>query len=110
MPERTSDGATERPVALYTDPAGSDPSAGVELLAAAGFGVEVCDLRSEEELVALAAERQPVALLVSYLPVGKRVFAAAPSIRIVSCSAAGFDGVDVRAASTAGVWVANVPD
>ena len=98
------------PLALYTDPAGSDVGAGVQMLTAAGFRVEVHDLDSEQELVELAAELQPAALLVSYLAVGERVFAAAPSIQIVSCSAVGFDCVDLEAANAAGVWVANVPD
>lgn len=109
-PDWSSSATPDRPLAFYTDPEGSDLSAGIALLRAAGFEVRVCDLRSEDELVTLAAELQPVVLLVSYLPVGERVFTAAPSIRIVSCSAVGFDGVDLDAATEAGVWVSNVPD
>ena len=103
-------GAPASPLALYTDLAGTDPGAATRLLAAAGFRVQICDLRSADEVEAQVADAQPEALLVSYLSVGARAFAAAPSIRIVSCSSVGFDCVDVEAADAAGVWVANVPD
>lgn len=100
----------ERPLALYTDPEGADVTTAVAVLERAGLRVQVRELRTGEELVAVVAELQPAAVLVTYLPVGEQAFAAAPSIRIVSCGAVGFDCVDVDAASRAGAWVCNVPD
>lgn len=97
-------------LALYTDPEGADLTGPTQLLERAGFTVEVRELRSEDELVAAVARAQPAALLVTYLPIGERTFAAAPSIRMVACGSVGFDCVDVEAATRAGVWVSNVPD
>jgi D-3-phosphoglycerate dehydrogenase len=97
-------------IALYTDTEDADLAPATELLEAHGFGVRVEEIATEDELVARVTELQPAALLVTYVPVGERAFTAAPSIRVVSCCAVGFDSVDVAAADRHGVWVCNVPD
>lgn len=101
---------SDRPLALYADPEADELATGSPVLERAGLAVEACESCSAEELLARVAELQPVALLVTYAGVGQRMLAAAPSIRIVSCSSVGYDHVDVTAATSAGVWVANVPD
>ncbi len=101
---------TEQPLALYPDPEGADVRLAASLLEASGFRVAVDDLRSESALIQRVRATQPAALLVTYLPVTEQVLDAAPSIRIVSCSSVGFEGVDLRAANRRGVWVCNVPD
>jgi D-3-phosphoglycerate dehydrogenase len=101
------DGAA--PLALYADTDGLDVGIGAEMLERAGFRVEVAEVATEPELVALAGDLRPRALLATYAPIGAATFAAAPSIRIVSICAVGFDRMDVEAATAAGVWVANVP-
>jgi phosphoglycerate dehydrogenase-like enzyme len=101
---------TERPVALYSDPEGVELTEAVSLLQDAGFDVLVEDLRTEAELMERVADAQPVALLVTYLPVTEAVRSAGASLRIVSCSSVGFDHVDLAAAERHGVWVSNVPD
>lgn len=73
---------------------------GVELIAA--------QCRTEEEVIAASAGCQ--GLLVQYAPVGAKVFAARPEIRIVSRFGAGFDTIDTAAARASGVWVSNSPD
>jgi D-3-phosphoglycerate dehydrogenase len=100
----------DQPIALYTDTEGADLTSAVELLEAEGFRVVIDEIGSERELVASVAELQPSALLITYAPVGEPVFAAAPTVRVVSCCAVGFDSVDVAAADRLGVWVCNVPD
>jgi D-3-phosphoglycerate dehydrogenase len=100
----------DQTIALYTDTEGADLTSAVELLEAEGFRVVIDEIESERELVARVAELQPSALLITYVPVGEPVFAAAPTVRVVSCCAVGFDRVDVAAADRHGVWVCNVPD
>jgi len=97
-------------IALYTDTEDADLAPAIELLEAGGFRVEVDEVGTEDELVARVSDLQPAALLVTYVPVGERTFTAAPSIRVVSCCAVGYDCVDVSAADRHGVWVCNVPD
>jgi phosphoglycerate dehydrogenase-like enzyme len=58
----------------------------------------------------IAAARGCAGLLSQYAPVTDRVLAALPDVRIVSRMGAGYDTVDVAAARSRGVWVANSPD
>lgn len=101
---------SDRPLALYADPEADELAIGTPVLERAGLEVKACEPCSAEELLARVAELQPVALLVTYARAGEPILAAAPSIRIISCSSVGYDHVDVPAATRAGVWVANVPD
>jgi D-3-phosphoglycerate dehydrogenase len=80
-------------LALYRD-------AGVEVLTA--------QCKTEDDVIAASAGCQ--GLLVQYAPIGARVFAARPEIRIVSRCGAGYDTIDTADAKAHGVWVANSPD
>jgi D-3-phosphoglycerate dehydrogenase / 2-oxoglutarate reductase len=51
-----------------------------------------------------------VVALVSFAPVTAEDLERLPALRIVATPSVGFDHVDVAAATTRGVWVANVPD
>lgn len=78
------------------------------LYQAAGVEVVTAQCRSEDEVIAAATGCD--GLLVQYAPVGAKVFAACPQIRIVSRYGAGFDTVNTTDAKQHGVWVANSPD
>ena len=78
------------------------------LFDAAGIELVTAQCRSEDEVIAASAGCQ--GLLVQYAPVGAKVFAARPEIRIASRYGAGFDTIDVADAKAHGVWVANSPD
>ena len=78
------------------------------LYQAAGVEVVTAQCRSEDAVIAAAAGCD--GLLVQYAPVGAKVFAACPQIRIVSRYGAGFDTINTADAKQHGVWVANSPD
>ncbi|SDQ84863.1 C-terminal binding protein [Quadrisphaera sp. DSM 44207] len=78
------------------------------VLAEGGHELVVAHCRTAAEVA--QAARGADALLVQYAPVTEEVFAAAPSVRLVSRYGVGVDGVDLDAARRHGVWVANVPD
>ena len=62
------------------------------------IGVERCDLSEADALVCLLMDRIDAAVL-----------ARAPRLRLVANCAVGYDNVDVRAATAAGVAVTNTP-
>jgi len=78
------------------------------LFDAAGVELVTAQCRTEDDVIAASAGCQ--GLLVQYAPVGAKVFAARPEIRIASRYGAGFDTIDVADAKAHGVWVANSPD
>jgi D-3-phosphoglycerate dehydrogenase len=88
----------------------SDLGAGAEeeVLGEAGHGVVRAACRSEDDVIAAAAGAD--ALIVQWAPVTGAVLDAAPSVRLVSRLGIGYDMVDVAAATTRGVAVANTPD
>lgn len=73
-------------------------------------GVEWVEAQCRTEDDVIAAASGCSGLLVQYAPVGAKLFAARPEIRIASRYGAGFDTIDTGAARRAGVWVANSPD
>jgi phosphoglycerate dehydrogenase-like enzyme len=73
-------------------------------------GIEVVTAQCKTEGDVIAASAGCLGLLVQYAPVGARVFAARPEIRIVSRCGAGYDTINTAAAKAHGVWVANSPD
>jgi D-3-phosphoglycerate dehydrogenase len=78
------------------------------LFGAAGVELVAAQCRSEDEVIDASAGCD--GLLVQYAPVGAKVFAARPQIRIASRYGAGYDTIDVDAAKAHGVWVGNSPD
>jgi D-3-phosphoglycerate dehydrogenase len=100
--------AVPAPLAAYTDVVGVDPAPGVAILEQAGFAVRVLATDDPERIAREAADA--VALLIGgYTPVGAGLMAALPRLRIVATMSVGFDMVDVDAARTRRIWVANVP-
>lgn len=93
---------------LITDYDFPDVELEKELLADAGFEVQVAQCRTEDDVIREA--RGCVGVLAQYAPMTERVMEALPEVRIVSRFGAGFDTVDVEAARRRGVWVANSPD
>lgn len=74
----------------------------------AGFEVVTGQCRTEDEVI--CAAEGCFGLLVQYAPIGGKVFAARPEIRIVSRIGAGIDNLNTEDAKRHGVWVANSPD
>jgi phosphoglycerate dehydrogenase-like enzyme len=93
---------------LITDHDFKDLALEQALFDAAGVELVTAQCKTEDEVIAAAAGCQ--GLLVQYAPVGEKVFAARPEVRIASRFGAGFDTIDVDAAKAHGVWVGNSPD
>ncbi len=96
------------PRLLFTDQDYPDLALEQEVFDAAGIELSVKECRSEEALIATAADVD--ALLIQYAPVTERVIAALPRLGIISRIGAGFDTVDTEACARHGVWLANSPD
>jgi glyoxylate reductase len=87
------------------------PGDGLGRLKAAGFAVDVWPLREPPPVGALTAAAAAADGLLVMLTerVDADLLDAAPSVRIVSNMAVGFDNVDVAAATERGVLVTNTP-
>ena len=70
--------------------------------------LRVLQCRTPEEVAAQAADAD--VLINQYVPVTAEVLDALPRCRLVVRYGVGVDNVDVEAAASRGVWVANVPD
>ena len=86
----------------------SDYSLEREIVERAGGTLLFCRCRSEEEIVRQCPDAH--ALLLRQTAVGEKTFAALTGLRVVARYGAGYDNVDVEAASRHGVTVAIVPD
>ncbi len=73
-----------------------------------GVEIDTTFCASEEDLI--RSGRDAVGFLVTYAPVTRRVLEALPSLKIVVKYGVGVDNIDVAAARSLGVVVANVPD
>lgn len=60
---------------------------------------------SEEDIVALCGQHDPVAIIVRYSKVGERAMAAAPSLKVISKHGSGTDTIDKAAARARGIEV-----
>lgn len=78
------------------------------VLADAGLDLRVEQCRTGQDVVDRCADAD--VLLNQYAPITEQVLRALPRLRLVVRYGVGVDNVDVDAASTGGVWVANVPD
>jgi D-3-phosphoglycerate dehydrogenase len=65
---------------------------------------------SAAEVEALVRAHAPAAIMTCWAEVSAKAITAAPELKIVQRLGVGLDNIDVRAATTAGVVVANVPD
>jgi len=93
---------------LITDYDFPDVDLETRLCREAGMEVDAAQCRTEEEVIERCAGCQ--GLLTQYAPIGAKLFAARPEVKIVSRFGAGFDTVDTEQARAHGVWVANSPD
>jgi D-3-phosphoglycerate dehydrogenase len=82
-------------LAVYTDTDDLDPSAGSELLKAAGFDVVRLETHDAAEIVAAAKGAQ--ALLVGYANISKDLIDQLGSLEVVSMLSTGTDNVDTKA-------------
>ena len=82
-------------LAVYTDTDDLDPSAGIELLKAAGFDVVRLETHDAVEIVAAAKGAQ--ALLVGYANISKDLIDQLGSLEVVSMLSTGTDNVDTKA-------------
>jgi D-3-phosphoglycerate dehydrogenase len=93
---------------LITDHDYPDLQLEQELYRKAGIECVAAQSRTEEDVI--AASEGCFGLLIQYAPVGAKVFAARPEIRVTSRYGAGVDTIDTAAARQHGVWVTNSPD
>ncbi len=70
--------------------------------------VEVHNLETEQE--AIKVLRSADALLVNLYPLKGKAIKKLSQCRVISRYGVGYDNVDVEAATSAGIWVARVPD
>lgn len=89
--------------------ADSFPPAGTAALREAGCDVFEHGDATAENLHKIAADTNPDILIVRSTKVTEPVFVAAPKLSLIVRAGAGYDNIDVNAASTRGVFVANCP-
>lgn len=73
-------------------------------------GAELIATHCSNESDVLAATAEADAIITEYAPITRAVILAAKKCKVISMNAAGYDNVDVAAATEEGVVVANVPD
>ena len=78
------------------------------VLDGADVDLRVAACRTEDEVIRAGAGA--AVLINQYAPITATVLEALPSLRLVVRYGVGVDNVDVDAATSCGVWVANVPD
>lgn len=95
------------PKAIYVDIDDTDLSPGRAILEDAGF--EVSDILSRDPDQIVEAARDAEAILLGYASIDAQMLSRLPKLKIISLLAMGFDNVDIEAAKSRAVWVANVP-
>ena len=79
-----------------------------EILAPLGCKLTIVECKKEEEII--DAGKDAIGIIVTFTPIGKKVFEALPNLKIVVRSGIGVDNIDLAAANEHGVRVCNVPD
>ncbi len=64
--------------------------------------------KTEDDLLSVATDAD--AVMAASVPYSKKVIEKLTKCRIISCLVMGYDGIDVNAATEAGIYVTNVPD
>jgi len=93
---------------VITDCPWQDISVEREVLAQVGISLSKSDCRNPEEVT--EACRDADALLVGWAPINRQVIESLTRCRIIVRYGTGYDNVDVAAATSAGIAVANNPD
>lgn len=96
------------PRVIVTDSSFADHDQEEALLATVGESLTIENCRTEDDVISVSAGAE--VLLVQWAPIGRRVFAARPEVRLVIRYGIGLDNIDLHAAEEYGVAVANVPD
>jgi D-3-phosphoglycerate dehydrogenase len=99
--------ARGRPKVVVTDHVYPTMEYGRALLEGFGAECEIHQCKSEEDI--LRAGSGAEVLIVTYAPITRRVLSGLKSLKLVVRQGAGYDNVDLRAATEMGVMVANVP-
>jgi D-3-phosphoglycerate dehydrogenase len=78
----------------------------LDLLGAAGFDARAAACRTEDDVIAAAAEA--TGILVQFAPITRRVIESLPKLRAIARFGTGLDNIDLTAASEHGVEVRGV--
>ncbi|OIH85472.1 hypothetical protein BLJ79_08880 [Arthrobacter sp. UCD-GKA] len=92
---------------MITDAADLDHTIALNLLAEAGIEATYLDSRDRGEI--LAAAQGCAGLILGYASLDAHMISALPKLKVVATMSAGFDMVDVQAATDAGITVCTVP-
>lgn len=93
---------------VLTDYAWPDLALEKEILEKGGAELIAKHCKTESDVLAATAEAD--AIIVEYAPITREVILAAKKCKVISMNAAGYDNVDLAAATQEGIVVANVPD
>ena len=99
---------SKRPRVLLTDHGMLDIELERKLFAEADIDLHVAQCKTREDVI--RESEGCCALLITYVPIDHKVFAARPGIGLVARYGAGYDTIDTGDAARAGVWVTNSPD
>jgi phosphoglycerate dehydrogenase-like enzyme len=94
-------------VAVYADWDDLEIDGAVGMLQAEGWEVRLIGSGDSKQVIAAAPDAD--ALCIGYMPVTASVMDALPALKIIATSTAGYDSIDIEAASARGLWVANLP-
>ncbi|MCK4309090.1 MAG: C-terminal binding protein [Candidatus Atribacteria bacterium] len=92
---------------LITDPYHQNFHIEKEILAEINAVVKVGHCKTEEDVIRLGSEMD--GLLVSYIPIGKKVIENLHKCKVIVKYAVGADNIDLKAATLKKIFVANVP-
>lgn len=97
-----------KPRVVVTDHVYPSIDAEREIFEPLGFDFRVYQCRGEDEVVKVCREAD--AVLTTFAPITPRVIQSMEKAKIIVRHGAGYDNIDVSAASEKGIMVANVPD
>jgi D-3-phosphoglycerate dehydrogenase / 2-oxoglutarate reductase len=102
----------DRRTVVLTDHPWPDVSVERDFIEAAGYRLVAGPITavSAEQIEALVAQHDPLAIMTCWAQVSARAIASPRNLRIVARMGVGLDNIDVPAASARGAWVTNVPD
>ena len=92
---------------LITDPYHQNFHIEKEILAEINAEVIISHCKTEEDVIRLGSEMD--GLLVSYVPIGKKVIENLHKCKVIVKYAVGVNNIDLDAATQKGIYVANVP-